>query len=205
MPRPLLSELFAAKQGTEAPFLIPAMGPQPRFLVSGLKGAGDEIYDLIGTEGLLGVRPGQETGEAYAFFDKSATASAAFKRLTGQAPGAEPMPVRGAAGASAGGTGSAWGVPRDAPTTTTGGITGLRILLEQALVGAPAGGQGRAPKALAAPPPPVAAAPAAAAPPPADEEEPAKNKAPKPTPPPREEEVLDNWEDDEDAQDDDEA
>lgn len=173
--------------------MIPAMGPQPRFLFLGLKGAGDEIYDLIGSEGLLGVRSGQEASEAYAFFDKSATASAAFKRLTGQAPGPEPLPVRGAAGASAGGTGSAWGVPREPPTTTTGGSTGLRILLEQALVGAPAGSQTRAPRALAPAPPAVAAPPAAVA----VEQEPAKKKVAPPKQ--QEEDILDNWEDDEEA------
>lgn len=63
---------------------------------AGVRGAGDEVYDLVGLEGLLGVRPGPRDGEVLAFLERSAHAAAAFRRLTGLAPVAGPMPVRSA-------------------------------------------------------------------------------------------------------------
>lgn len=138
LPRPLLSELCSSGSGTDlARYLSAAIGMQPRLRFTGLRGPGDEVYDLVGLEGLLGVRPGEKAGEVLAFMDCSATAVAATKRLTGQPPGPEPLPVRGpsgnawGAGASAG---SAWGA---ADRTATAGASagGIRVLLQQPLVG----------------------------------------------------------------------
>ncbi|CAE7837201.1 unnamed protein product [Symbiodinium sp. CCMP2592] len=65
-------------------------------------------------DGLLGVRPGDNTSEAIAFVGRGATGASLFRRLTGQEPGAE-APVRGP---------SAWGQP---------GSTRVRVVLEQTL------------------------------------------------------------------------
>merc|ERR1719221_64570 len=105
------------------------MGQQPRLFFTGLKGPGDEVYDLVGLDGLLGVRPGEKAGEVFAFMDRTATAAAAVKRLTNQAPGPEPLPVRGARaaqpggpwGAGAAGGGGAWGAAPAAPAAPAGG------------------------------------------------------------------------------------
>lgn len=130
IPRPLLSDLCFAP-GTAAGHLLPAMGIQPRLHFTGIRGAGDEIYDLVGLEGLLGVRPGQHLGEAFAFMSRSALAAAAVRRLTGQAPGDEPLPVRGTV------AGSAWGAAASARGAQS--VAGLRVLLEQTLSGKPTG------------------------------------------------------------------
>mmetsp|Transcript_129503 Transcript_129503/g.242242 ORF Transcript_129503/g.242242 Transcript_129503/m.242242 type:complete len:1082 (+) Transcript_129503:118-3363(+) len=83
-PRPLLSAL--AYSGVSATF-GQALGNQPCLRFCGVRGAGDEVYDLIGRDGLLGVRPGSGEDEVVAFMDRSASATAAFRRLTGQEPG----------------------------------------------------------------------------------------------------------------------
>lgn len=97
----------------------PGAGPNiethPRLRFSGVKGAGDEVYDLLANDGLLGVRPGFSDGEVVAFLERGASSNAACKRLTGQTPGSEPLPVRS----------GAWG-----------GQTGLRVVLENTLTGA---------------------------------------------------------------------
>lgn len=113
-PRPLLSELASSTMSAVSGQLHMALSSQPCLRFVGLKGL-DEVYDLIGLEGLLGVRPG-ELGEAVAFVDRSATGAAVFRRLTGQEPGADMVPVRGP---------SAWGQP--SPTSR------LRVKLEQTL------------------------------------------------------------------------
>lgn len=116
-PGLLLSEIT-----TDPNNLLPTLGPQPRLHFSGVRGVGDEIYDLVGLEGLLGVRRGHEAGEVFAFFDRTSTASAIYSKLTGQAPVTEPVPVLSAIR-----SGSAWGAP---PPTV-----GLRVVLEQTLTG----------------------------------------------------------------------
>jgi len=105
-PRPLLSELAS---GSNTSGLV--LGSQPCLHFSGVRGAGEEVYDLIGIEGLLGVRSGRREGEVFAFMDRGASAAAAFRRLTGQAPGAKAIAVA------------------RAPTP------GLRVAVEQTLTG----------------------------------------------------------------------
>lgn len=141
VPRPLLSELCSSGSGTDvARYLSAAMGMQSRLRFTGLRGPGDEVYDLVGLEGLLGVRPGEKAGEVLAFMDCSATAVAATKRLTGAATAAAaaaPLPLRGNSGNAWGaGTsaGSAWGAADRAATAGTG-AGGIRVLLQQPLVG----------------------------------------------------------------------
>jgi len=112
-PSPLLSRV---PPGSSA-LLLPALGSQPRLCFSGVRGGGDEVYELIGSEGLLGVRPGIRDGEVLAFVDRGATAAAVFRRLTGLAACTDPAPVRAG--------GSAWGAPS--------GSSGLRVTLEQTL------------------------------------------------------------------------
>ncbi|CAE7415843.1 unnamed protein product [Symbiodinium pilosum] len=94
------------------------LSTQPFLRFTGLK-TFDEVYDLVGLEGLLGVRPGDNSSEAIAFVERGGTGAAIFRRLTGQEPGAEPTPVRGP---------SAWGQPGNAR---------LRVTLEQTLTAGP--------------------------------------------------------------------
>lgn len=101
--------------------LLPALGSQPRLRFVGTRGAGDEVYDLVGLEGLLGVRPGQNEREVFVFFDRSSTATGVFRRLTGVMPTSELVPVR------LSGPASAWG-------SSAAGATGLRVVLEQTLL-----------------------------------------------------------------------
>jgi len=108
-PRPLLSELVQQRSPAS---MAPSVGVQPRLRFSGIKGAGDEVYDLLGVEGLMGVRSGYESGELIAFMSRSAVAVEAFKRLTGQTSGIEVV-VR----------------------STVGGSAVLRVSLEQTLAG----------------------------------------------------------------------
>jgi len=108
-PRPLLSELVQQRSPAS---MAPSLGVQPRLCFSGIKGAGDEVYDLLGNEGLMGVRSGYESGELIAFMSRSAVAVEAFKRLTGQTSGIEVV-VR----------------------STVGGSAVLRVSLEQTLAG----------------------------------------------------------------------
>lgn len=117
-PRPHLSELAANSAATG---LGAALGSQPFLRFCGVRGAGDEVYDLVGRDGLLGVRPGSEDDEVLAFMERSAAASAAFRRLTGQDPG-HLVAVLSRPG----------GPP----------VAGLRVALENTLKSA-AGGQGR--------------------------------------------------------------
>lgn len=139
-PHPLLSELVGAvarAKSDQSEFVGAPVGAQPRLRFAGVRGAGDELYDLVGSEGLLGIRPGEEAGELFAFFDRSACASAVATRLTGHANcGTEPRPVRRAAPTQAAPQPSAWGLqpPREAarPATMTAAF-GLRVSLENTL------------------------------------------------------------------------
>lgn len=119
MPSPVLSTVAS---GTSAGNLAPALGTQPVLRFCGCKGLGDEIYDLVGLVGLLGVRLGQDPGEVLAFMDRGASAAGIFKRLTGQDPG-HLTPVRGISGAS-----------------------GVCVALEQSFSGGPSAGQGPRPQ-----------------------------------------------------------
>jgi len=94
-PRPLLSELAASPVPPMSAVQVLDGSPCLRFF--GLKGPGDEVYDLVGHDGLLGLRPGNKTGEATAFVSREASVNI-FKKITGQAPGPEPIPVRQATG-----------------------------------------------------------------------------------------------------------
>mmetsp|Transcript_91503 Transcript_91503/g.218111 ORF Transcript_91503/g.218111 Transcript_91503/m.218111 type:complete len:955 (-) Transcript_91503:59-2923(-) len=116
-PRPLLSEITAANSAAVATYLLPTLSSQPCLRFVGLKTL-DEVYELIGLDGLLGVRPGDNASEAIAFVERGATGASLFRRLTGQEPGAE-APVRGP---------SAWGQP---------GSTRVRVSLEQTLTAGP--------------------------------------------------------------------
>ncbi|CAK0852531.1 unnamed protein product [Prorocentrum cordatum] len=127
-PRPLLSEVARAgsAQASKDGHLLPALDLRPRLCFSGAQGAGDEVYDAVGPEGLLAVRPGQKAGEVFAFFDREAAAEKAFRRLTGQPPGQDAVPVT-AGGAAAGGlrvllaqTMSGRGAPRAQPARAAG-------------------------------------------------------------------------------------
>lgn len=111
-PRPLLSEL--ATSSNPGACLAPALVSQPCLHFLGLRGSGDELYDILGLEGVLGLRPGPESGEVLAFLDRSSTAAAAFKRLTGQVPGSECLPVR---------------VPGGTPVP----LQGVRVSLQQSI------------------------------------------------------------------------
>eukprot|EP00439_Symbiodinium_sp_Y106_P029645 s1613_g3.t1 len=102
---------------TDGSISISTLSSQPCLRFVGLK-ALDEVYELIGLDGLLGVRPGDNTSEAIAFVERGATGASLFRRLTGQEPGAE-APVRGP---------SAWGQP---------GSTRVRVALEQTLTAGP--------------------------------------------------------------------
>jgi len=116
VPQPLLSELVGAGGAAPRRNLAPAAGPQPRLRFSNVRGGGDELYDLVGFDGLVGCRPGHCDGEILVFITTAATASAVFRRLTGQLPTSESTPVRADA---AGSSGLA--------------ATGLRVALEQTL------------------------------------------------------------------------
>lgn len=98
MPRPSLSELGPGS-GANSSSLTPALGSQPVLRFCGLKGFGDELYEMVGHQSLLGIRPGQEHGEALAFIDRGSSAATIFRRLTGQEPG-QMTAVHGTAGAS---------------------------------------------------------------------------------------------------------
>jgi len=143
-PRPLLSELCVAQSGMAARFLSPPVGSQPRLRFTGIRGAGDEVYDLLGLGGLLGVRPGQRSGEVFAFLDKGATAAAAMRRLTGQdSAGLEALPVRNRGLATAGAA-LAWGGAGLGGGISAGGTSAasvLRVMLDQTLLGSSAAGQ----------------------------------------------------------------
>eukprot|EP00435_Cladocopium_sp_Y103_P060098 s62_g21.t2 len=93
-----------------------ALSSQPCLRFVGLKSL-DEVYDLVSAaDGLLGVRSDGH-GEAVAFVERGALGASLFRRLTGQDPGADLVPVR---------THSAWGQPSP-------GATRLRVKLEQTL------------------------------------------------------------------------
>lgn len=186
LPRPTLLQLLQAGPAPPAA-LLPVLGPQPLLHFFGVKGAGDEVYELVGSEGLLGVRPGVREGELLAFLERGALAAAAFRRLTGEAPGMEPLPLRTGGAAAA----------------------GLLLSLEQTL-GAPAPAVGRP---QPRPPdrdqrdedvPPTAAASATAvgattatatAAAPAPQQPRVVLVRPEPAEPAEPEEVLDSWED----------
>eukprot|EP00930_Biecheleria_cincta_P067894 TRINITY_DN5484_c0_g1_i1.p1 TRINITY_DN5484_c0_g1~~TRINITY_DN5484_c0_g1_i1.p1 ORF type:complete len:1090 (+),score=115.43 TRINITY_DN5484_c0_g1_i1:1400-4669(+) len=119
MPSPVLSTVAT---GTSSANLAPALGTQPVLRFCGCKGFGDEIYDIVGLVGLLGVRLGQDPGEVLAFMDRGASAATIFKKLTGQDPG-HLTPVRGISGAA-----------------------GLCVALEQSFSGGPSAGQGPRPQ-----------------------------------------------------------
>lgn len=141
-PRPLLSQAAASKA-----FRGLVLGVQPRLRFVGSRGGGDELYDLAGLDGLLGMRPGQKDGEVIAFFDRGATAATAFRRLAGgnATLDGELVPVRGfMSGGARPGAGSAWGGAGASVAPTTPGLQGLHIALEQPLVGrsGPGGARG---------------------------------------------------------------
>lgn len=98
MPRPTLTELAAAGGSTNGS-LKPALSSQPILRFCGVKGFGDELYELVGFDGLLGVRPGQEHGEVLAFIERGSMAVNIFKKLTGKEPG-QLEAVRGVAGSA---------------------------------------------------------------------------------------------------------
>ena len=76
---------------------VTALGSQPLLRFCGVRGFGDELYDLVGLEYLLGMRPGPE-GEVLVYMERGTAACNVFKKITGQDPG-QLTPVRGAAGA----------------------------------------------------------------------------------------------------------
>jgi len=132
-PRPLLSQAAASKG-----FRGVVLGAQPRLHFVGSRGGGDELYDLAGLDGLLGLRPGQKDGEVIAFFDRGTAAATAFRRLAGANASldGELVPVRGfMSGGARPGTGSAWGKAGALVAPTAPGPQGLRVALEQPLVG----------------------------------------------------------------------
>lgn len=114
VPRPLLSEIACGSSSMSSSHLLPALSSQPCLRFVGLKSL-DEVYDLV-TEGLLGVRP-LEDREALAFVERAAVGANLVRRLTGQEPGTDLLPVRGP---------SAWGQP--SPNAVR-----LRVKLEQTL------------------------------------------------------------------------
>lgn len=120
-PWPLLSELLGHSPAVAEKSLSTALGSQTCLRFTGLRGCGDELYDLAGgmESGLLGVRPGRDAGEALAFFDKGGAGAEAFRRLTGQKPSGCSQPVRSSTAAS----GGAWGTQRS-------DAAGLRVDLE---------------------------------------------------------------------------
>jgi len=136
-PRPLLSQVAASNKG----FRGVVLGVQPRLRFAGSRGGGDELYDLAGLDGLLGLRPGQKDGEVLAFFDRGAAAATAFRRLAGAnaaTSDGELVPVRGlASGGTRSGAGNAWGGAGASVAPTAPGPQGLRVALEQPLVGRP--------------------------------------------------------------------
>lgn len=83
VPWPRLSEIMTEGNSKH---ISTRLGSQPCLRFTGCKGVGDEMYDLVGLEDLLGVRPGQESGEILAFMGRSSTAMAAFRTLTSQEP-----------------------------------------------------------------------------------------------------------------------
>ncbi|CAJ1370852.1 unnamed protein product, partial [Effrenium voratum] len=120
VPRPLLSEIAgASSMSAVSSHLLPALSSQPCLRFAGLKSV-DEVYDLVGLEGLLGVRPG-DAGEAIAFLERGALGAAIFKKLTSQEPGQEFISVRGQ---------SAWGQPGASASRP-------RVKLEQTLTSGP--------------------------------------------------------------------
>ncbi|CAE8600358.1 unnamed protein product, partial [Polarella glacialis] len=144
-PRPLLSEIAASSGASAAGNLLPALGSQPCLRFLGLKGPGDEVYDLLGDlPGLLGLRPGCRTGEVIAFVDRSGTAAAAFRRLTGQATGSEPTPLRSSPGGWTQGTqgGQAASSIRVVLEQTLGSTPGSAGLAAKPSFEVPAGGDG---------------------------------------------------------------
>lgn len=144
-PQPLLSELCTLPPNDAQPFLQPPVGTQPRLRFIGVRGAGDEIYDLVDSSSLLGIRPGETDGEVYAFLDSGAAAVDVLRRLTGHEPRPEPMPIRGRAAPAA--TASAWGgaaAGRSNPAVPPAGA-GLRVVLDQTASGRTSGGQQAAP------------------------------------------------------------
>jgi len=203
-PKPLLSSLLAATDGSQSNFLTSALSFQPRLRFSGVKGGGDEIYDLVGPTSLLGVRPGARQGEVFAFVEKSTVAVEIIRRLTQQPPKNEPTLVRVKVGTTSSSattsssTGSAWGPAGAANRSAAAAAAakgpafigeglGLRVMLDQSLVsGAAPGpstrvegsttGWGAVAKAKASPGPPAKDNPV----------------------PEQKEEVPDNWDDDDD-------
>lgn len=123
-PWPLLSDTASLGGGGAS------LAMQPRLRFTGVRNgtAGDEVYDLVGLDGLIGLRQGNTDGEVVAFVDRSATAVTVFKKLTGQAPGVAPVPVRSS------NTGNAWGGAGVAPAASTS-ASGLRVVLENPLTG----------------------------------------------------------------------
>jgi len=193
MPRPLLSELSQGSGAEKGNNLTPALGSQPLLRFCGVKGFGDELYEIVGgsKSNLLGIRPGQEAGEMLAFFEKGSAAAAVFRKLTGQEPG-QLLAVRGVAGAAGlcvsleqtlgfAGSSSAKARPQVATVSSRAGASG----------GSAWGAWGAGAKAKAATPTPTAAAPTntTAAP------EPAKPPAKAAAEATQQEPVLDSWED----------
>lgn len=132
-PNPLLSELSASSRASLLNILGPPLGSLPRLRFAGVKGAGDEVYDLLRSFEVMGVRPGNQTGEFFAFFDKTASATSAAKLLTGQQVGADYVPVK-VAGSAASSRTSAWGLPVNTEyVPVNAGPSGLRVALENTL------------------------------------------------------------------------
>lgn len=117
-PRPLLSEIASSSGSSVSGHISMALSSRPCLRFVGLKSL-DEVYDLVSAaDGLLGVRSSDgHGGEAVAFVERGALGANLFRRLTGQEPGADLVPVR---------THSAWGQPSP-------GATRLRVKLEQTL------------------------------------------------------------------------
>lgn len=134
VPHPLLSD----PKKSDSAFLGPALTVQPQLQFFSVKGAGDDVYSLCGTEGLLGIRPLGEA-ELAAYFSDGAIAKKTFQRLTGRKePEAEPsvvtarVAVPSGAGLSSGG-GSAWASGRPGGAAATSA---------SAAAAAPSGGAG---------------------------------------------------------------
>merc|ERR1712151_380029 len=100
---------------------------------------GDDVYDAVGatTEGVCGFRLGPQGDSYFAYFERSAAASAAFRTLTGvQPPGAgEFVPVLSSAGDAGvarahASRGSAWATDANHSRPTA---PSLAVALEQTL------------------------------------------------------------------------
>jgi len=165
-PWPRLSEILTVNNSQH---LSARLGSQPCLRFVGCKGVGDEIYDLVGLEDLLGVRPGADLGEILAFVGRGSAATAAFRKLTSQEPVAGQV----------------------APVVLRNSGTGLQVSLENIL--ASLGGPGSQPVTKATSSSRGGAWGKAVAN--ASTPEVAPKPAPKPTSPEKLEPIVDSWED----------